>query len=84
MKIFTPSQHVINHAASSTTSSDEEIVIDCADLPFPNRLISPGVGPSAVTVNDIFTLSPVHSARLLSPFARDKAADYKSTFPRKV
>lgn len=70
MKTFQPSKHVLR---PTTPESVASIEIDLSDPFFTDRAISPGVGPSTITVNDIFTPSPVHSARLLSPFAGDKS-----------
>lgn len=69
MQKFQPSKHATRQA---TPATDDEIVLDLSD-PFYNRSMSPGVGLSAITVNDIFTPSPVESARLLSPFAGDRS-----------
>jgi hypothetical protein len=69
MKKFQPSKHVLRQPSPSS----EEVDIDQDGPFFFDRSISPGVGPSVITANDIFTPSPVHSARLLSPFAGDRS-----------
>jgi hypothetical protein len=70
MKKFQPSKHILRQPSSS---SEEEVDIDQDGPFFFERSISSGVGPSTITANDIFTPSPVHSARLLSPFAGDQS-----------
>ncbi|CAO3657767.1 unnamed protein product [Umbelopsis vinacea] len=79
-KKFQPSKHVLRKA---TPSSDEEIEIDLDGPFFFDQSHSPGVGPSTITVNDIFTPSPIHSARLLSPFAGDERISPSASPPGK-
>jgi hypothetical protein len=80
MKKFQPSKHA---PRPSTPDSDETFEVDLSDPFFANRTISPGVGPSTITVNDMFTPSPVHSARLLSPFAGDERISPSASPPGK-
>lgn len=79
MKKFQSSRHITRQAAPSP---EDKIQLDLAD-PFFNRSITPSFGPSAITVNDIFTLSPVYSARVLSPFAGNRSIFPSTSRPGK-